>query len=325
MKQFYHIIVIFLIFIGIIISLNSFGRVLTSVQDGDWTDDDTWDISDKPEDGDTIIISAIHTVQVTSNETYAGDPMIITINGTLEFVGGGSKLNLPDNSKVLVSVGGLVTTSGGGGPNSQTLKIGTEVVWEKGDGPVPGPMLWPILPLAENDIYLEAHHTGNSVSLNINLEGTFNYSRIEVLKSYDGQEFFPIDVIDLANYEGTTIEYSDNRETTGAAYYRIDLYDNNESIAASETIYVENTIDYSNIFVNQNNKELIINIQEEGGNEAVVKIFNLNGQSVAGTTENFNGDLDSVINLQNAKSGMYIVNVFVNNQVYPITKKVFLN
>ena len=125
---------LFLLIPVLIFNLAVFGTSIESVQDGNWTDNSTWD-NVAPGCYDTIIIN--HYVLLNSRtDLTACPPLTLIINGTLSFKTG-KKLLLPVGSQVIVNIGGTVKPEGGGG-SSDLIAIGTVTVWITSNGPVFG-------------------------------------------------------------------------------------------------------------------------------------------------------------------------------------------
>src|SRR4051812_1180558 len=121
----------------ILIFYSSFAGSIQGIQNNaQWTSNSTWDLNRNPADGDTIIIPAGITVLINSNINLSTSTMRVIIYGTLMFTGGGSKLAINSISEIIVEAGGVVTSTGSA---SQTLKIGSNTVFDGTDVPVVGP------------------------------------------------------------------------------------------------------------------------------------------------------------------------------------------
>ncbi len=119
---------------------NASARSGNAVMSGDWNDPMTWlfnGVHSVPANGDTIYIGSSYTVTVTSNVTYTGLPMVITVAGTLQFQTG-KKLSLPCQSYVNILSGGHLLPGTGGG-NSDYIAICGSIEWDASQGPLSGP------------------------------------------------------------------------------------------------------------------------------------------------------------------------------------------
>lgn len=85
--------------------------VCVSMSSGNWGNPLTWMCNGSPSVpgcGDTIVINAGHTVNVSVQQDYSGcgSPMYIYIDGTLDFPNNGPKLKLPEGSYIQINSGG---------------------------------------------------------------------------------------------------------------------------------------------------------------------------------------------------------------------------
>ncbi|MFH2094347.1 MAG: T9SS type A sorting domain-containing protein [Bacteroidota bacterium] len=230
---------ILLCIICVIISLSIYGRDIVAVANGDWTDPDTWG-GFEPGPGDNIIIPAGITVQISSNESYEGDPMFITIQGTLEFVGGGSKLWLPCNSEVSISEEGHIVPSGAGGGSSKQLIICSEVVWEARDGELGGPIILRQSTLPVELVSFTGYVEDNVVKLEWSTASEINNDYFQLEKSRDGINYETLSIIKGKGTVNKMSYYSalDDVPEQGTTYYRLKQVDFDGKFAYSDMVSV---------------------------------------------------------------------------------------
>ncbi|MFH2143330.1 MAG: hypothetical protein ABIJ97_12975 [Bacteroidota bacterium] len=230
---------ILLLLIGVFISFSCISRELIAVTDGDWTAPDTWD-GFEPIAGDHLTIPSGITVQVTSNISYEGDAMFIELQGTLEFVGGGSKLWLPCNSQVNVTEGGLITHSGTGGGSSKQLLICSEVKWEASEGELTGPVILKQATLPVELISFTGYLEDNVVKLVWSTASEINNDFFQVEKSQNG---FDYNILSIVKGNGTTNSINnytafDDIPAKGTTYYRLKQIDFDGKFEYSDLISV---------------------------------------------------------------------------------------
>lgn len=119
-----------------------------SIQSGPWNDPLTWSCGDPgisrvPLCTDVpITIAEGHTVAIEVQQVYdcEANYMVIIVEGTLSFETG-NKLRLPAGS--FVGGNGSILAPLNGQGNSSLIEIGGDVVWNAGDGDIPGPFQFP--------------------------------------------------------------------------------------------------------------------------------------------------------------------------------------
>lgn len=205
------------------VGLVSFAATITSTGDGDWEDDDSWDLGRVPTDGDIIVIETGETITVTTNNTDCnGAPAThVYIKGTLTFTNG-AKLNLGCGSSITVEPGGTIDGGSGGGSSKKIIICGS-TVWDSGDPDVLGPASFGTpLPISLTSLDVELYND-NHVLIEWVTASEDNNDYFEVLRSQNGLTYEPIGRVDGA---GTTAqmmiyEYIDENPLQGTSYYKL--------------------------------------------------------------------------------------------------------
>ncbi|MFT7157207.1 MAG: hypothetical protein ACI8Q1_002224 [Parvicella sp.] len=232
-------IVIFLT--SLILQITAYANVVTSVIDGTWNTAATWD-NGVPLCGDTIYIFHLVTVNSTVDYGTCTDPMFIELSGTLDFPVNGQRLHLSAGSGIGIQPGGLLTGSGSGGGKSTFLTIGGTAVWQKSDGPIPGPSSFgsplPIELIEFNAIFAE-----NKVNIYWSTAAELNNEYFVVLRSRDGFEWEEIATVAGAGNTSNISEYfeQDLKPLNGVSYYKLKQVDFNGQSEEFNVVPVENT------------------------------------------------------------------------------------
>ncbi|MBL4594688.1 MAG: T9SS type A sorting domain-containing protein [Flavobacteriales bacterium] len=203
----------------------SFATIVTSngTGGGAWSIDATWTPS-VPACGDTITILAgdVITVETQLDYSACGSPMFITIDGTLDFNTNGQKLKLPCGSGIIVNVGGLVTSTGGGGGANNKIEICETEVWRTSDGDVAGYFVFgAALPVTL--ISFEAEIDNTAVKLTWKTSAEINNDFFTIERSQNGLDFEEIGEIPGNGNSNATKEYDlfDDSPLMGTSYYRL--------------------------------------------------------------------------------------------------------
>lgn len=201
-------------------------RDLVAVTDGDWTDPATWG-GFVPQAGDNIVIPSGITVQVTTNEHYEGSPIMITLDGTLEFVGGGSKLFMPCGTEIDITETGQIVPTGVGAGASEQIVICNEVVWQKSDGIVAGPIILKQSTLPVELISFIGFVEDNTIKLEWTTASEINNDYFQVEKSTNGIDFNTLTVVSGSGNSNKMNDYYtyDELPTRGTMYYRLKQVD----------------------------------------------------------------------------------------------------
>jgi hypothetical protein len=225
--------------------------IVYSTGDGDWTDP-IWDPS-APGCGDTIIIQATHSVDITTQLDYQGctELMAIVVDGTLNFPGNGPKLDLPCGSGVLITSNGLLTASGSSGSSNKITICGNgnaNTVWDAGDGDQSDigfgttPTVT-VITLAVTLDYFEGVYQDGRNKLRWKTFTEINNDYFEVLRTTDGINYQSIGIVDGAGNSYVGINYSledDHFERNTINYYRLKTVDFDGVVEYSDIISINN-------------------------------------------------------------------------------------
>lgn len=258
-------------------------RVCTSTGSGNWEDAATWTCPGGPAAGDTIYILPTHTVQVNTNITYAGAPMLILVQGTWHFEGSGSKISLPCGSSVIIT-GSLTTTASGGG-SSQTLKICGVTYWKRSDGPITGPQYFPgALPV--EILNFEANANGDVIEIVWSTASEINSESFVVERSSDATNWETLVTSEAAGNSRVTISYeeTDFSPLEGVSYYRLKQIDINGEYSYSSIVpvkfYKEKSLEM-NLFPNpvQAGSNVSVDIPQVTNKEVLVVLRDMVGRT----------------------------------------------
>ncbi|MCB9188415.1 MAG: T9SS type A sorting domain-containing protein [Flavobacteriales bacterium] len=292
---------------------------------GDWTDPTTWNPVGIPNCGDTVTIVAGYTVKVTSNIDYTGcaQPMFIEIYGTLEFIGGGSKLKLPSGSGVEIHAGGSIKSSGSGGGSSKTLEIGGATVWKASDGNLSGPAgFGSTLPIEL--ISFEAVFNEDQVDLYWSTASESNSSHFIIERSKDGSYWDELIRVDAAGNSTTIKDYYefDSEPMYGKSFYRLVQYDYNGDYEIFNAVPVENLeggLVAFDIFPNPTTQDNI-NLSFKGfeGKEFLVVLRDISGKEYYSKVEIVNTDSEIIAYSPDVTlpKGVYLVTASSQNELY---------
>ena len=199
-------------------------RTCHSTGSGNWTDGSIWTCLASPSPGDTAVIQAGHTVTITTNIQYSGDPMIVIVEGTWFFQGGGSKITMPCGSGVLIEPGGNVNGNGNG--SSQTIRICNITYWSASMGNVSGPAAWPAT-LPVELLGFEATWNNGLVNLSWSTATEHGSSHFVVVRTDQSGEERTIGFVDAAGNSLQLVHYAltDPAPMPGTNYYHLYQYD----------------------------------------------------------------------------------------------------
>ncbi len=194
---------------------------------GNWNNPSTWLFNGTPRTpmcGDTITIPAAYTVTVNSQENYTGCviPMIIIVDGILQFTNG-NKLDLPCNSTVVINAGGLLRKVTSGGGSSTLISICNNVEWNAGDGDLPGPaILGAPLPVSLLSFTAKANDR-STVDISWTTVSEINNSHFLVQRSLNSLTYSDIITVEGAGNSNELLNYYtiDESPVTGINYYRL--------------------------------------------------------------------------------------------------------
>lgn len=309
-------------------SVFNYGYSLTltsAVSSGEWDEASSWSPSAVPGCGDTIIIQAGQTITVSSVLDYSGcaAPMFVEVYGTLQFVGGGSKLRLPSSSGVDINSGGSIQAPGGGGGSSRTLEIGSTVVWSKGDGPVSGPMSYGS-PLPVELMGFSAVFNDGVVSIYWSTATESNSDYFLIQRTADGTIWEDVIRTEAAGFSSSLIEYSetDNHPLEGKSFYRLVQFDRNGESKAYNVVPVQEVekgeIAFE-IFPNPTMQDNInLNFKGLEGKELLVVLRDISGKEFFSKVEVITADSEIIVYTPdvNIPKGVYLVTASSADQIY---------
>jgi hypothetical protein len=293
---------------------------------GDWATSATWDLNRKPQSGDTIVIPAGMTINLTTMEDLNG--VVIKISGTLS-MSSGAKLNLDNASFIRVLSGGTITGQG----NSDQIKIGNTHVFMGGSPPINGPayadlnsgggfLPFSVMPVTFVNFFVAKENDYYKISWSTASENNNNHFEVE--KSIDGVNWTMIaTIISAGNTNSiTNYSYTDKKIINGVAFYRIKQVDNDGRVTytTTRTIQKPESNPATEIF-QSGNKNITIRFSAIQSSVSI-KLWALNGQSMI--QQSFrNADYIS-FPINNSQSGIYVLQVIDASQKSE-SKKIFLN
>ncbi len=203
-----------------------YATVYYSQASGNWGGEATWTpVGGPPTCGDTIYIQDGHTVSVVNQQDYSlcGSPITLTISGTLLFTANGKKLRLPCSSGITIDSTGLISSSAGGGGNSNFIELCSVIVWNKDSGDFTGPKYIGSAVLPIELISFEAHANVDRIDLKWITSTEINNDFFTIERSSDGRIWEVIEVVYGAGNSSSILEYfdSDYSPQEGLSYYRL--------------------------------------------------------------------------------------------------------
>jgi len=280
---------------------------------------------------------AAHTVTISSQQDYmgcGGAPMKITVYGTLYFVTG-NKLKMPCGSAVYLMPGGSVNPGGGGG-NSNTIEICSDVYWKAGDGPLTGPSCLPptqpgcgaILPV-ELVSFTGNACSDNKVCLQWVTATEKNNEYFDVERSSDAVDFNALFYVNTKAVNGNsntklTYDALDTNPVAGTSYYRLKQVDKDRRFTYSPIVAVE-IIPEKNIkfvvYPNPNSGEFTADISGlENNHEIKVVLRDMKGRSLFESsfyTFDQNANIQ-IVPQSKLKSGIYICSLYLEEIEYKV-------
>jgi hypothetical protein len=318
---------LFTTLIALTITILSFAApvIKAKTNNGDWTNNSTWNLNREPKDNDTIVIPAGITVIMDKNRKL--DKVIIRVFGILDFNNG--KLDLDKNSSIIVEYNGRIT----GSKNSEFIKIegvekyrgtGADIIGyafansTTGNGFSVGSSL----PVVFNSFFVS--QSGSNVKISWTTSQEVNNSRFVIERSFDGRNWN--DVAAIAGAGSSTdlnkYDYTDKNINASVVYYRIRQVDVNghTEYSAIRTVRKSNGTTQTNMYATK--QTVTIDFNSEVKNNVVVQVLNENGQVVA--RQDYQQASYSVsMNIPTARPGIYIVVVSDNNGWREVKKFLF--
>lgn len=288
--------------------------VFVSVASGNWTNVNNWEqngstpASRAPNNGDTIIISSDNVIEITANLNYtSGAIMLVQVEGTLEFVGGGSKLRMPAGSGVKILSGASVVPSGPGGGSSKTIEVGGSTLWQASDGTLSGPADLGTTPASPVPIiwkYFRVSRNHNGVKLYWAIESNEFADSFVIQRSRDTKIWENISSLDISG--NLTFSYTDQNYFNGINYYRIAAYENGEnSYSEIESINLNLEGDI-NLYPNPAIDHIVL--KGEGLERDVFTLHDMTGKRIENYTIDFQQG-QATIYLNNLKKGAYFIEI----------------
>jgi hypothetical protein len=166
--------------------------------------------------------------------------------------------------------------------------------------------------------------SGENIQLNWSTDKEIDNSHFDVEKSFDGLDWQKIAIVlgsgisdNIHNYS-----YNDKISTSPVVYYRLRQVDiDGRSIYSSiKMIRINEAVSAARIY--GSDKNVVIDLNTSIKNNLTVSVINANGQVVRKETFN-NPSYRVKINLQNASTGAYVVQVS-DNKGWTEVKKVIL-
>lgn len=283
---------------------------LTAIIDGDWDENPTWDAS-APGCYDTIHIPSGITVTITATENYEGcPPMIIIVDGTLQFQNG-RKLELPCGETAVIVNGGGELKGGGGGGNSNYIEICGDKVWRAGDGDLTGYILLPIELVAFN-----AEATKRGVQINWITESELNNDYFILQHSVDAINWVEIAKINGAGNSLHEIEYEFIHESfeLHGNYYRLIQVDYDGTKKLYPPIFVTTDLfdrgQNVTVFPNPSTQtSRTIHSEKFSAADEAFFLYDMTGKLVlTNVLTNFNGNF-AVIDFGDIQPGNYILQI----------------
>lgn len=194
-----------------------------STGNGNWNNAATWSCGHVPTGGDTAIVAAGHTVSITQNHVYNGQPLHIIIYGVWYFSGGGSKITLPCGSHVEIMPGGLLQPNSNSGGHSETVRICGTTYWYYDQGAQGGYQIWPGIGLPVELTSFQATPVNGAVQLAWVTATERNSHHFDIMRSTDGETWsFVAEVKAQGNSQiSTYYAHSDLPGRAGLMYYRL--------------------------------------------------------------------------------------------------------
>lgn len=294
--------------------------IIISNGNGNWNSATSWLVNGVPGfpmSGDTIMIRTGDVITITSQVTYTGLPIRITIAGTLQFTNG-NKLAPPCNSYLDILDGGMIIKSTSGGGNSTLISICNITYWNAGMGPLTGPVF-----LAVNLLYFNADFNGKEVDLSWATASETNNDYFIVQRSTDNLNYEDMTALHGSENSTVTSYYSaiDKNTVTGLYYYRLCQVD----FDGTRTYYDPQVVSINGkgnivIYPNPSTPENLA-ILYDGAKETFcdIEISDISGKTIM---KKENLKLNSGPNKlglhenPDLKTGMYIISVRKSNQVY---------
>jgi hypothetical protein len=304
--------------------------VITAVQNGNWTNNNTWDLVRMPQNVDVVIIPAGITVffqnsPYPKNDVDARPMLDIRISGTLDFSNAGNdKLYLDQGSTIQIFSGGKIQTTF---PSPEIIAIynGTSdnTVWNGSPASLDGPKSATgtsvgftnvLLPLVLQSFDLEKIDK-STVKLTWITAAEVNTSVFEIQKSTAASSLWVIvGTLAAAGESSEPQRYEFNTSVTeGLNLYRLKMIDRDGRFSFSPVIRMSGAQENSISYV-RSDRTLRINTAQQ----ASIAIFDMSGRKTA-----IRAASGGAIHVSSLLHGIHIVAVYVGKNVVATGRFVF--
>ena len=309
-------------------------NVYTAKKSGYWYDTNNWDIQPRMDGKNKhkVIIPKTFTITVDNNVNYMGlGDVEVIISGGIDLVHN-TTLLLSPNSSIQLNDGRI-----NGNSVDQKILIGSTIKYSgdldnvkkeysiadntTGTAPL-GFRAMGTMPVNFTSFYISK--SAENIQLNWSTDKEINNSHFDVERSFNGIDWKKIAVVfgsgnsnNVNNYN-----YNDKNVSNPVVYYRLRqvdidgrfIYSSIKTIRAGEAV--------SAVRIYGSEKNVVIDLNTSVKNNLVVSVVNANGQVI--TRQSFSNPSYKInLNLQNATSGTYIVQV-TDNKGWAEVKKVIL-
>lgn len=321
-KTFFTRFLIFAIAMGF--AFSSYGETITAVSDGDWNDEDTWDLGRLPENGDKIIIpSGLNIFIFIYSDLTGPEATTITISGTL-ILFGAMVINGNDGDGIIIENGGEI--QGAGGIYYDNFS------WRPPDFPIPGggiqgPATISNTPLPVELLSFEAQPSFNSVKISWSTATEKNNDYFTLERSKDGINFETMETVYGAGTTNEVQHYEvvDESPLYGWSYYRLSQTDYDGTTEVFDPVTVEFAPEiskpelavYPNPVVHDNFTAKISG--DFNADYAQIELYDLNGNRVLSERHPLQSGkfLNAEVYLRSGlQAGYYIVRVHVAGQTF---------
>ncbi|HEX8514688.1 MAG TPA: T9SS type A sorting domain-containing protein [Bacteroidia bacterium] len=296
----------------------------------------SWSCTDAPFAGppgcdDAMVVNG--TINVSADVDYSGcpSPIVLTINGTLNFNVNGVRFKLPAGSTVILGPTGKVQKGFAGGGSSTLISIGGSNVWTAGDGTLTGPTILGA-PLPIELLEFSGSKCRENVCLAWTTASETDNDFFTIERTLDGIVFENIAEIDGAGNSTSPVNYfyTDYSAFEGTSYYRLKQTDFNGNFSYSAlapvNYYDVQELSFA-VYPNPNsgtNISLEVNgpLQEE----ILVVVKDITGKENYSKVVVLQNTIDNVIVLDPSNklgSGIYFITATSQQSIY--NKKMIVN
>lgn len=313
------------LFFILLIQTSSIASNCTSTSDGNWYSVGTWSCGFVPGCVDTIVIRSVDSVYIDNQvDLIACGPVVIILNGILEFKTG-RKLKLADGSSVVIASSAKMIPGGGGG-SSNYLEIGGNQVWTAADGTATGPLTYTsggVLPIKL--VKFEANSNGDRIDINWATAVEINNNFFTIEKSIDLKNWEVVSNINGAGNSNIVIEYFevDYSPFQGVSYYRLKQTDYDGAFSYSNVVpvkHIKKLNQEMSLFPNPvvRGQELNIQFSEIIESEVLIVLRDIKGEEFYSKVflKYEDKSLIAIPIDKTIPSGIYLVTASSENQIY---------